>query len=154
MKYPTLWALLGFLLICSGCASIDFGTGGQSEAAKSELLIEKAEHAYTAGNLDESQKLYQEVQAMSPNNGQVSYRLGTIAFRKGEPEIAAKHFEEVVKLNPRDSKAHYNLATIRLMQAENHFKYFVATVDPKADVSQLTILMGAIEQFANSNKNK
>jgi len=50
-------------------------------------------------------------------------------------------------VNPKNGKAQYNLASIRLMQADNHFKYYAAMVDKDTDLSKVSDLMAAIDKF-------
>lgn len=131
--------------------------GSDSMVQKSiefDAKFKAAEEAYTAGNLDIAAKLYSEASELNPLSAPCFYRLGTISYRKGDTQKAAGYFESVVKIDPRHSKAHFNLATIRLMQAENHYKYYIATADPKADIERLSTLIGAIEEYASSDKNK
>lgn len=131
---------------------------GNSKNDASSALYEQqekaAEQAYTDGNYEFAEKLFKEVLVLNPKSLIAIYRLGTLAYRKGEFEKAAAFFESVIEVNPRNSKAHFNLATIRLMQAENHFKYYVATADPKADIDKVSGLIGAIEEFASSEKKQ
>ena len=114
--------------------------------------IKVAEQLYSDGNFDAAEKLFLEIEKVGFSNPQVLYRLGNIYYRKGDVGKAAGYFESVIKIDPRNPKAHFNLATIRLMQAEDHFKYYIATVDPKTEIDRLSTLIGAIEEYASSDK--
>ncbi len=143
------------MVLLSGCSVL----GGKASSddldyVRFDQIINSAEQAYSAGNFDEAERLFREANALNPKSSQVTYRLGTIAYRRNELASAAVHFENTIKIDPRSSKAHFNLATIRLMQAQSHFKYYVATVDPKTDIDRLSGLIGAIEEYASSVKDK
>lgn len=133
----------------SGCSILDGADTDALDAAKFDQVYAAAESDYTAGNLNEAEKKFNKALSLNPTNSQVLYRLGTISFRKEDMSTAARYFEESVKYDPRSPKAHFNLATIRLMQAENHFKYYIATADPKTDIEGLSRLIGAIEEYAS-----
>lgn len=137
----------------AACSTLS-GDSAAQKAMEFDSKFKAGEQAYTAGNFDVAERLFLEAIELNPVNAPCFYRLGTISYRKGDTQKAAGYFESVVKIDPRHSKAHFNLATIRLMQAESHFKYYIATVDPKADIEKLSILIGAIEEYASSDKNK
>lgn len=155
MKQRLCVACLFFLALLSGCSVLG-GNGASDEVDYAHLdkTIIAAEQAYSAGNFDEAERLFKEASSLNPASSQATYRLGTIAYRRNELANAAEYFEKTIKIDPRLSKAHFNLATIRLMQAQSHFKYYIATVDPKTDIERLSGLIGAIEEYASSEKNK
>lgn len=149
------------LVVLSGCSSLGASsqdkevTQAQKVRAEREALIsqlkthyEQAEKHYANGELDAAEGEYQAMLALRSEEENALYRLGNIAFRKGEYEKSAGFFERVIAVNPRNGKAHYNLASIRLMQAERHFKYFAATADGKADLQKVSTLLGHIDEFA------
>lgn len=141
------------LFFLSGCALL----GSESNLKQTvdfENKLRAAEEAYASGDFSLAQKLFLETSKINPQDASSFYRLGTIAYRDGDTKKAANYFETAVELDPRNSKAQFNLATIRLMQAENHFKYYIATADPKVDIESLSTLIGAIEEYALENKNK
>lgn len=139
-------------IVASGCAVFD--RNGMKESISQPELLADAERLYGTGNVEEAERLLIKAKEINPNDAQIVYRLGTIAFKKGDQDLAASYFVKAIEINPRNSKAHFNLATIRLMQAESHFKYYIATTDPKADIERLSDLMGAIEQYASSVTKK
>lgn len=140
---------LSALVLLSGCVSM----GGKVNSPDVQAeKIKVAEQLYTDGNFNAAEKLFIEIEKEGFSNSQVLYRLGNICYRKGEVGKAAGYFESVIKIDPRNPKAHFNLATIRLMQAEDHFKYYIATVDPKTEIDRLSTLIGAIEEYASSDK--
>ncbi len=140
------------ILLLAGCSLVGQRHSNDADAVLFENKMNAAEQSYSSGNFESAEKLFEEANKLNPNNVQVIYRLGTISYRKGDTAKAAKYFDDVIKIDPRNSKAHFNLATIRLMQAESHFKYYIATVDPKADIERLSELIGAIEEYASSEK--
>lgn len=139
---------LSVLVLLSGCVSL---VGKENAADVQADKIKVAEQLYSDGNFDAAEKLFIEIDGDGSSNAQVLYRLGNIYYRKGDVGKAASYFESVIKIDPRNPKAHFNLATIRLMQAEEHFKYYVATVDPKTEIDRLSTLIGAIEEYASSD---
>lgn len=139
--------------VVSGCSTL-MGNSKVQDAVEFDNKFKAGEEAYSTGNFEAAEKLFQEAIALNPSDASCFYRLGTISYRKGNTEKAADYFESVIKLDPRHSKAQFNLATIRLMQAESHFKYYIATADPKADIQRLSTLIGAIEEYASSDKDK
>lgn len=135
----------------TGCAMLGVSKGAKDASASFQEEIGDAERLYAEGNFVEAKKLLIKVNTESASkDANVLYRLGTIAFKESDINLAAEYFESAIKQNPRSPKAHFNLATIRLMQAEEHFKYYVATVDPKADINDISTLIGAIESYASS----
>lgn len=144
--------MLVCLLWCvSGCTT--FGRGeNESNSNNLATFISDGERLYAEGRIEEAEALFLKAYEISNDEPQLNYRLGNIAFRKGHHDRAAEYFIQVVEKNPRNAKAHFNLATIRLMQAESHFKYYIATTDPKMNIESLSTLIGAIEQYAASTK--
>lgn len=147
------WALI-ISFVVSACSVFSGGNNNEVNAFVVDEKIKSAEQLYVDGNIEAAEKMYLDVNAASPNNALVLYRLGTISYRKGNTEKASTYFESVIEVDPRHAKAHFNLATIRLMQAESHFKYYIATADPKADIEKLSVLIGAIEEYASSDKKQ
>jgi tetratricopeptide (TPR) repeat protein len=142
--------LLGSLF---GCAIL--GSDSKlKQVVEFENKVKAAEQAYAEGNLPLAESLFLETSKLNPQDSTSLYRLGTISYRTGDTKKAAGYFEKVVELDPRNSKAQFNLATIRLLQAETHFKYYIATADPKANIDNLSKLIGSIEEYASENKNK
>ena len=102
---------------------------------------------YKAGKLDEARTEFLAMLSLKEGEPNANYRLGTIAFKLGEFEESALYFDSVIQADPKNYKAHYNLAAIRLMQAENHFKYYAALVDPDTDLEKVSKLMADIDSF-------
>lgn len=138
-----------------GCASnYPINTEAMHEAqAKEQLKLrlkahyERGEKLYKSGQLDSASAEFREMLAIKPNEPNANYRLGTIAFKQGQFEESANYFDAVIQVNPKSHKAHYNLASIRLMQAENHFKYYAALADQKTDLKKLSKLIADIDNF-------
>lgn len=158
------WALIGALLM-SACSLMGPKTLDQELAARAEQagnweeiapklkrLFDEGEALYNEGKLDEAEPRFHAMLALKPEDDTALYRLGTIAFRRGQYADSAVYFERTVKSNPRHQKAHYNLASIRLMQAENHFKYYAAMAGKDADLAKVSELLGDIDRFASGDK--
>lgn len=141
-------------LIATGCASMTGSGLGESEYKKLDALYKQAEAYYAAGQLVEADSSLKEMLKLDPAENRALYRMGTVKFRLKQLDDAANYFARVIEKDPRHSRAHYNLATIRLIQAEDHFKYFTATTDPQADVEAISKLLGAIEEFAGLSAKK
>lgn len=157
-----LLAVSVFLSACSllGPATLDQELAARSANAqdqeevykKLKALFDSGERFYGEGNLDEAEARFNAMLELKPEDDSALFRLGNIAFRRGKFAEAAGYFERAVKSNPRHQKAHYNLASIRLMQAENHFKYYAALAGKDTDLVKVTELLGSIDRFANSDK--
>lgn len=143
-----------FCLIATGCASLAESDLGEGEYKKLDVLYKQAEAYYAAGQMVEADSSLKEMLKLDPTENRALYRMGTVKFRLKQLDDAASYFSRVIEKDPRHSRAHYNLATIRLIQAENHFKYFTATTDPQSDVEAISKLMGAIEEFADLSARK
>ena len=143
-----------------GYHSIDGEVGGKASStsiesernAKLKQLYEKGEESYSSGDLEGAKLAFKEMLTVAPRDETALYRLGTIAFKQGAFAESAMLFEQVIEVNPRNGKAQYNLASIRLMQAENHFKYYAALAGRGANLDKITKLLGDIDEFASAHK--
>lgn len=157
-----IWVLVGALLL-SACSWLGPATLDQELAAadrrgqeetyrKLRQLYDEGERLYGEGKLDEAEVRFNAMLELKPEDDSALFRLGNIAFRRGLFTDAAGFFERAVKSNPRHQKAHYNLASIRLMQAENHFKYYAALAGKDTDLARVTELLGGIDRFAHGDR--
>lgn len=153
---------LVFLLQLAGCALFGNNTLDKELAAQNrereartasirqlKQHYELGENYYSKDQLELAQEQFEAMLKISADEESALYRLGNIAFRKKEITKSAEYFERVVTKNPRNQKAQFNLASIRLMQAENHFKYYAALVGKETDLSKVTELLGDIDSFAS-----
>lgn len=159
-----VWLLiLGFLL--SGCASLGYKSleDEVSEQARAQSAMtnlnrklkqhyETGEQHYKAGQLDQAEVEFKAILELMPEEENALYRMGTLSFKKGQYDAAADYFERAIKVNPRNGKAHYNLASIRLMQAQNHYKYYAALAGKEQDLSNVTTLLGDIDKFNDGGR--
>lgn len=155
--------LLALLMVISaaGCASLNTApsspknSDSEFEAQQKALkqLYDQGEQFYKTGQLDLAAAEFTKMLEVVPEEENALYRLGTIAFRQRQFELSADYFERTIKSNPKNKKAHFNLANIRLMQSENHFKYYAALADKEADLSKVSKLIADIDDF-NSRKSK
>lgn len=143
------WLVLS--LVCISACSLS-PESSDSAVVSVDADVQQAEKIYADGNLELAEGMMNAVLKKDPEHPQALYRLGTISFKKGDVERAAVLFEKSLKSDPRNAKAQFNLATIRLQQAEEHFKFYVATADPKTDISRISTLLGAIEEYAVEQK--
>ncbi|MEZ5504792.1 MAG: tetratricopeptide repeat protein [Gammaproteobacteria bacterium] len=152
------------LLLCvllASCSVLGPPTLDQAVATKAldaenlaqlKKYFAEGERLYAEGSIDEAEKQFSAMLILKPEDDSALYRLGTIAFRRGEYAASADFFERTVKSNPRNQKAHYNLASLRLMQAENHFKYYAALSGKDTDLAKVTELLGSIDRFAKADQ--
>lgn len=148
------------VFLCTGCASnsaLDSKAVAEMRAKEKVNLLLKAhyEHGealYKSGQLDDANSEFKAMLKIRPNEPNANYRLGTIAFKQGRFDESADYFSAVVQFDPKNYKAHFNLASIRLMQAENHFKYYAALIDPETDLKKLSQLIADIDRF-NSKRS-
>jgi tetratricopeptide (TPR) repeat protein len=159
-----IWVLIGSVLLsaCSllGPATLDQELAARAADTRSEegrfkkikQLFDEGERLYGEGNLNEAEIHFNSILELKPEDDSALFRLGNIAFRRGTFAESAGYFERAVKSNPRHQKAHYNLASVRLMQAENHFKYYTALAGKDADLAKVTELLGSIDRFAHGDK--
>lgn len=110
---------------------------------------DKGEAFYKSGQMDNARVEFTAMLDLKPDEPNANYRLGTIAFKEGQFDESAAYFEAVIHVEPKNFKAHYNLAAIRLMQAENHFKYYAALVEPETDLGKVSKLIADIDAFNN-----
>lgn len=156
-----LWVLLCSLMLTAcvlGPSTLDQELARSSSddievmLQKLRQLFNEGEQLYGEGKYDEAESRFKAMLELKREDDSALYRLGTIEFRRGRYTESADYFERTVKSNPRHSKAHYNLASLRLMQAENHFKYYTALAGKDADLAKVTELLGSIDRFANADK--
>lgn len=157
--------LLGLML--SGCASLGYNSledeiasqakerNAQAELAKKlKQHFDKGEAFYKAEQWAPAEAEFQAMLTLKPNEENALYRLGTLSFKTEKYDAAADYFERTIKTNPRNAKAHYNLASIRLMQSQNHYKYFAALAAKEQDLGAVTTLLGDIDKFNSSGQDR
>lgn len=153
-----------FVIVCvmslGGCASFGYHSledevrdgKAQDQVAirvKSQLKqhFQRGEEFYQDGKLEMAEKEFLAMLELKAEEENALYRLGTICFKQAKFEASADYFERVIKSDPRHGKAHYNLASIRLMQAQDHYKYFAALAGKDQDLSKVSALLGDIDKF-------
>lgn len=155
-----IWVLMFALLVC-GCSSLGYNSledelSRRQEKERSAQMLKKhfesGEKYYKEGQLELAEIEFNAMLDVDPDEENALYRLGTLSFKQGKFEASAGYFERAIKSNPRNAKAHYNLASIRLMQAENHFKYYAALAAKDQDLEHLSTLLGDIDEFNSRGK--
>ncbi len=145
-------------LVCIGlwgCATTGIerprNIDNQAERAQLRELLKQryqvGEGYYKEGELDKAKAEFAGMLELKEDEENALYRLGTIAFKQREFDLSATYFSKAIEANPKNKKAHYNLANIRLMQAENHFKYYAALVDKDTDLTKVSKLIVDINSF-------
>lgn len=148
------------LLVVSGCSTpvLKDRFDDNSKPAKPAKLQEeletlqnlqaKADNLYKSGNFNLAEQQYMEVLQADAKNAAALYRLGNIAFKRGDLVKAADYFSRTVELAPRNQKAHYNLAITHLTLSEQHFKYYSSMVDEDVDLTKVSQILRNIYEFA------
>jgi len=151
--------LIVMMVVSPGCAFNDpnlddyYKQQAAAQSDKQQLNLklrqhfEASENYYKAGDFVKAEAECLAMLELKPEEEVVLYRMGTIKFRLGQFDEAAAYFERTILRNPKNGKAQYNLASIRLMQADNHFKYYAAMAGKDADLSKVSKLMAAIDKF-------
>jgi tetratricopeptide (TPR) repeat protein len=68
---------------------------------------------YRLGRYEEAWEAYQRVLRLRPELGDdLHFKVGNLALRRGEPEVARHHWSRAVELNPRHQLARANLQTL------------------------------------------
>ncbi|RLT97958.1 tetratricopeptide repeat protein [Ketobacter sp.] len=154
MRRVLLLALMvGALLGCAGNPTSMSGASSIKMSPTQQLMqqlkvhYDQGEMLYKSGQLEQARKEFESMLQLKPDEPNANYRLGTIAFRLREFDESAAYFTAVIQVDPKHLKAHYNLASIRLMQAENHFKYYAALVEPDTDLAKVSKLIADIDRF-------
>jgi len=114
-----------------------------------ELLL-SADAAYTSNNWIEAKKLYTQAESMDVLDERILLRLGNLSIITGDFKNAQKYFVTLLSQDPNNSKAQYNLATVYLAQAEDHFQYYIATLNDESVEEKLFHLLEAIEKFSTN----
>src|SRR5690606_21372641 len=131
------FAFAFLLILSSGCSLLGEQTLDREvairakEADKQSRIVQRLKQHYLAGEqlyqdnqLDAASNEFSAMLELKADDEYALYRLGAIAFRMGDFDKSSDYFERTIRSNPRHEKAHYNLAIIRLMQSEQHFKYY------------------------------
>lgn len=146
------FVLSSFLLaVLSGCQSLSVGVEQKAvpDFIQVEQFVSQGEAAYRKGELEKARSFFERAIALDIEDEQSNYRLGNIYFRNGDLKKSAHHFSKVVSKNPQNAKAHYNLGTIHLMFAENHMKFFTASAPRDFDISNVSKLLGDLDEFSS-----
>ena len=143
-------ALVGDATLDSELADIEKSNQEMRELSnKLKAHYDQGEKFYSEGDFAAAEAEFNAMLDLKSEEEHALYKLGAIAYKKAEFAASANYFERAIAANPRNPKAHYNLASIRLMQAENHFKYYAALADRKADLEKISDLLGHIDEFAH-----
>lgn len=124
----------------------------QQQLARLKQHYELGEKYYKEDKLVLAATEFKSMLVLRPEDESALYRLGNIAFKEGNLEKSAAFFEKVIRVNPRNDKAHYNLATVRLVQSQNHFKYYAALAGKGVDLSGVSMLLGDIDKFSSHSE--
>ena len=98
-------------------------------------LLTEAYTALAAGNLESSQRLYNQLLRSEPNNIDALLGLAAIATQQGDTSAATRQYQKILELDPRNSLAQAGLIGMfgraDPMSAETRLKQLIAR-DPSA----------------------
>lgn len=77
-----------------------------------ENLLQSALKYHQAGNLEQAERLYNEILQRRPRNADAYYGLGNIMQDKGKLDHAITSYQKVIKFKPNFAGAYYNLGSI------------------------------------------
>jgi len=146
-----------WLVGCASSSGISEAEFQQEQDREQQLAIARelqrtAESLYQKKQFAKAKMAFEKVIELHKTAYHAHYRLGNIAFREKKLVEAENHFERVIKLNPRLSKAYYNLAVIHLIQAEDHFKFYTATLESDAEIDHVVRLLQDINRFSKGKQ--
>lgn len=117
-----------------------------------QATINLADQAYTARNWPEAFNLYKKVYDAGTKSNKVLLRLANTSVFANNLENAQLYYIQLLKVDPSNTKAQYNLATVYLTKAEEHFQFYIATLNESATDPKLLELLLEIDKFSNKNK--
>lgn len=77
-----------------------------------EILVEKADEAYEAGDLGGAKALLAEADVKSPNNPEILNKLAFILAKEGDSERAIEHYLASLEVDDQDDLVHNALASL------------------------------------------
>lgn len=92
-----------------------------------DTLIDKADTAYGAGELNDARTYLERAEKQDPDNPEVLNKLGFIYFKQGDYATALEQYERSLELDPYDDLTHNAIAETlrklgRLDEAQEHYK--------------------------------
>jgi tetratricopeptide (TPR) repeat protein len=106
----------GFLLTALSCSSM--GGLKNRQAASPDLLFQRAESAYTQGDLEAARRAYNQILKADPQHVEALFKLGVIDYREGHFTKSRTEFLKVLSLAPDHRKATFNLGVIYAAEGE------------------------------------
>jgi tetratricopeptide (TPR) repeat protein len=123
-------------------------TAGSNVAVLNPLLTE-AYAAYGSGNLDASQRLYNQMLRSDPGNVDALLGLGAIATQQGNSDEATRRYLKVLELDPRNAPAQAGLIGMLgradPQAAETRIKQLIAR-EPAAPYLQFALGIAYLDQ--------
>jgi len=119
-----------------------------------KVQIVVADQYYKNREFDRAEKAYLNAIRLDNNQTVAHYRLGNIAFRKGQFQQASVFFETALSQSPNNPKIHYNLAASYLSLADKHFSQYLRVTSPKnPQVSRIKKLLDSIQNYGANQNN-
>lgn len=104
------------LALLAACAS-----SPERQLTSAVDLQQRAEQAYTAGDMPAAEAAYRQLTEAMPDNTDGWFRLANVYARMQQYEQAAMAYQHVLQRDPSHAKAWYNLGVVRLREAEAAF---------------------------------
>ncbi len=105
-----------------------------------EQLLQRAYQAHQVGQLDDAERLYQELLAIAPDDLDGCNLLGLLYLESGRPKKSIAPLANAVRINPDDPQARYNLGiaykdTADFEQAADQFREVVRLSPDNVDAN-------------------
>lgn len=100
----------------AGLAVVAACSGDPSEADQAQQAAEKLQEglaAHVAGDVDEAERLYENVLDLDDRNQYAAYNLGVIEQEAGRLDEAEDHYRRAIEIDPNLTSALFNLAILR-----------------------------------------
>ncbi|WP_029038114.1 SH3 domain-containing protein [Salinimicrobium xinjiangense] len=92
--------------------ALTFSLGGYSQ---NEMLFERANEAYAAGEFEKAVENYEQILANGETSAALHYNLGNAYYRLDRVAPSIYHYEKALQLNPGDEDARNNLVFAKNM---------------------------------------
>ena len=118
--------------------------------------FQKAIVFHHQGQLDQAEKIYQQILAIDPRNADSLHLLGVVAYQKGKHEVAIDLIGRAIEINPNDA-SYYSNKGIALKEL-NQFEAAIACYNKAIELkpyfaeafSNLGIVLCALKKFDNA----
>ncbi len=126
------------------------------EAAQKTTIdrLESADKAFKAEDFNQAERDYEQIAAKSPDLILPHFRLGLIAYHRGDLEKAADYYNRVLAKDQNHAPGIYNAAMIHLEQARRLLNQYEQAAPREAAMPRLTELRRAIEALRQKPRHR